>query len=149
MFADISGFTNLTEQLAKMGPEGSELIAFALNRYMESLVAAISRSGGDIFKFAGGRTPDFDPSSYSDAIIAVWPPSENLNYSKQDEELLYTCRQALQSAVDMQKKMNNLRILDNITLSVKIGFFPLLALILQVRNRGNQRGLRGRSFRKE
>jgi adenylate cyclase 10 len=30
---------------------------------MELLVSAISRSGGDIFKFAG------------DAIIVVWPPS--------------------------------------------------------------------------
>jgi adenylate cyclase 10 len=57
MFADISGFTNLTEQLSKLGPEGSELIAFALNRYMELLVSAITRSGGDIFKFAGGKIP--------------------------------------------------------------------------------------------
>jgi adenylate cyclase 10 len=54
MFADISGFTNLTEKLSKIGPEGSELIAFAINRYMELLVKGIGRSGGDIFKFAGG-----------------------------------------------------------------------------------------------
>lgn len=54
MFADISGFTNLTETLSKIGPEGAELIAFAINRYMELLVSAVSKSGGDIFKFAGG-----------------------------------------------------------------------------------------------
>jgi adenylate cyclase 10 len=54
MFADISGFTNLTEKLSKMGPEGAEKIAFAINRYMELLVSAVGRSGGDIFKFAGG-----------------------------------------------------------------------------------------------
>lgn len=54
MFADISGFTNLTETLSKLGNEGAELIAFAINRYMELLVSAISKSGGDIFKFAGG-----------------------------------------------------------------------------------------------
>ena len=63
MFADISGFTNLTERLSKIGriiiliiigPEGAELIAFAINRYMELLVSAINKSGGDIFKFAGG-----------------------------------------------------------------------------------------------
>ena len=46
MFADISGFTNLTEKLSKRGSEGAELIAFALNRYMELLVNAIGRSGG-------------------------------------------------------------------------------------------------------
>ena len=54
MFADISGFTNLTETLSKLGNEGAELIAFAINRYMELWVSAISKSGGDIFKFAGG-----------------------------------------------------------------------------------------------
>lgn len=64
MFADISGFTNLTETLHKLGNEGCELTAFAINRYMELLVKAISRSGGDIFKFAG------------DAMIVVWPPPD-------------------------------------------------------------------------
>jgi adenylate cyclase 10 len=63
MFADISGFTNLTETLSKLGPEGAELIAFVINRYMELLVKAVSQSGGDIFKFAG------------DAMIVIWPPS--------------------------------------------------------------------------
>lgn len=38
MFADISGFTNLTESQSKVGPEGNEIIAFALNRYMELMV---------------------------------------------------------------------------------------------------------------
>ena len=38
MFADISGFTNLTETLNRIGPEGAEVIAFAINRYMELLV---------------------------------------------------------------------------------------------------------------
>jgi len=62
MFADISGFTALTETLSKMGHEGAEVIAFAINRYMELLVKGIGRSGGDIFKFAG------------DAMIVIWPP---------------------------------------------------------------------------
>lgn len=54
MFADISGFTKLTEKLSQLGTEGAERIAFAINRYMELLVKGIGRSGGDIFKFAGG-----------------------------------------------------------------------------------------------
>lgn len=62
MFADISGFTNLTETLSKKGPEGAEIIAFSINRYMELMVKEIGKSGGDIFKFAG------------DAMIVVWPP---------------------------------------------------------------------------
>ena len=64
MFADISGFTNLTEALSKIGNEGAEVMAFAINRYMELLVKGIGRSGGDIFKFAG------------DAMIVIWPPPD-------------------------------------------------------------------------
>ena len=62
MFADISGFTNLTESQSKKGPEGAEIIAFAINRYMELMIKELQ--GGDIFKFAG------------DAMIVVWPPPE-------------------------------------------------------------------------
>lgn len=77
MFADISGFTNLTESLSKFGPEGAEMIAFAINRYMELMVKEIGRSGGDIFKFAG------------DAMIVIWPPP------KDETQIDNTCRQAV------------------------------------------------------
>ncbi|CAD8204339.1 unnamed protein product [Paramecium octaurelia] len=108
MFADICGFTNLTEQLSKIGPEGSEVIAFAINRYMELLIKSISKSGGDIFKFAG------------DAIIVVWPPPTGSN--DKDEQLKVLLRQGIQSALDIQAKLNDTFILENIKLSVKIGF---------------------------
>ncbi len=55
MYANISGFTKISKMLSKLGPEGNEVLAFALNRYMELLAKSISRSGGDIFKFAGGN----------------------------------------------------------------------------------------------
>lgn len=54
MFADISGFTQITENLSKEGPEGAEKIAFVINKYMELIITAIAKSGGDIFKFTGG-----------------------------------------------------------------------------------------------
>ena len=106
MFADISGFTNLAEKLSLKGPEGTELLAFTLNRYMELLVNGISRSGGDIFKFAG------------DAMIIVWPPPVDNNF----EELTIMCRQAIQSALDIQSKLTDFKIIDEVKLSVKIGF---------------------------
>jgi adenylate cyclase 10 len=81
MFADISGFTNLTETLSKIGPEGAEVIAFAINRYMELLVKGIGRSGGDIFKFAG------------DAMIVVWPPPPSKeNGLPSDKDLETLCK---------------------------------------------------------
>ena len=104
MFADISGFTNLAEKLSKRGNEGTELLAFTLNRYMELLVKAIGRSGGDIFKFAG------------DAIIIVWPPPSDKSH------LVILCRQAIQSALDIQSKLTDFKIIDDVKLSVKIGF---------------------------
>jgi class 3 adenylate cyclase len=106
MFADISGFTNLSERLSKKGQEGPELLAFALNRYMELLVKGIGRSGGDIFKFAG------------DAMIVLWPPPLNNN----ETELTTLCRQAIQSALDIQKNLHGLKLVEDIKLSVKIGF---------------------------
>jgi class 3 adenylate cyclase len=54
MVADISGFSKLTEFLQKRGAESSEILSFAINRYLELLVKYINRSGGDIFKYAGG-----------------------------------------------------------------------------------------------
>lgn len=74
MFADINGFTNLTESLSKFGPEGAEIIAFAINRYMELMIKEIGRSGGDIFKFAG------------DSMIVIWPPP------KEESQIDNTCR---------------------------------------------------------
>ncbi len=88
MFADISGFTNLTEKLSQKGPEGNEIIAFAINRYMELMVKEISKSGGDIFKFAG------------DAMIVVWPPAnKELTEQEQENYLINNCKLAVQSAI--------------------------------------------------
>ena len=65
LFADISGFTKLSEKFSKKGRKGPEFLAFCLNRYMELLINIIGKNGGDIFKFAG------------DALLVIWPDSEN------------------------------------------------------------------------
>ena len=62
MFADISGFTNLSESCAKNGLQGNEDLAFCINRYMEGMVRYLNQYGGDIIKFVG------------DAMIVMWPP---------------------------------------------------------------------------
>ncbi|MGE5462916.1 MAG: AAA family ATPase, partial [Syntrophothermus sp.] len=61
LFADISGFTLLTEHLAERGPAGVETLARILNEYFGQLIDIIHDYGGDVVKFAG------------DAVIAVWP----------------------------------------------------------------------------
>jgi class 3 adenylate cyclase/tetratricopeptide (TPR) repeat protein len=61
LFADISGFTRLTERLAERGPVGVEKLAYLLNDYFGQLIDIVYECGGDVIKFAG------------DAMIAAWP----------------------------------------------------------------------------
>jgi class 3 adenylate cyclase/tetratricopeptide (TPR) repeat protein len=64
MFADISGFTTLTERLAERGAAGVETLARILNDYFGQLIDLVYDYGGDVVKFGG------------DAIIVVWPIAE-------------------------------------------------------------------------
>jgi hypothetical protein len=41
MFADVSGFTALSEQLAAKGPHGAEELALYLNQYLSKLGTAL------------------------------------------------------------------------------------------------------------
>ena len=70
LFADISGFTLLTERLAEKGPTGVETLARILNEYFGQLIDIIHDYGGDVVKFAG------------DAVIAVWPIVSDLGMSE-------------------------------------------------------------------
>jgi class 3 adenylate cyclase len=60
LFADISGFTALTERLAAEGPAGAEQLTRLLNTYFGRLIDIVTAHGGDVVKFAG------------DALLAVW-----------------------------------------------------------------------------
>lgn len=53
LFADISGFTSLTERLARKGAVGAEELTAALNRYFGELIDIVVQFGGDVLKFAG------------------------------------------------------------------------------------------------
>jgi len=60
LFLDISGFTKMTEELAKLGSEGTEQITRILNTNFDKLVELVCIHGGEVVKFAG------------DAFAAVW-----------------------------------------------------------------------------
>jgi len=55
LFADISGFTPLTEALAaELGPErGAEELTANLNRIFNAIIAELDRFGGDVIYFSG------------------------------------------------------------------------------------------------
>jgi len=53
MFADISGFTALSEKLSQLGKEGAEEITAIVNRFFAALLGVTDHYGGDLLKFGG------------------------------------------------------------------------------------------------
>ncbi len=102
LFADISGFTSLTERLALLGSKGSELLSDALNAYFERLIELIAAHGGDVVKMAG------------DALIALWPATEG------DPTASSTSRAAL-CGLAVQETLQDYRVAEGIRLSSKVG----------------------------
>lgn len=120
MFADVSGFTKLSEHFANKGPQGAEELAFFLNRYMEQLVRHIARAGGDIFKFAG------------DAMLALWVPPKDLTEDELQTHLHEMAHRAIQCSIAIQNEMNEAELTAGVTLSVKIGIGVGNATVLHV-----------------
>jgi len=83
LFADISGFTNVSEACAKKGSRGNEELAFVINRYMEGMVKNLGKYGGDIIKFVG------------DAMIVMWPPETKQVGPPSRETIEMTVRKAI------------------------------------------------------
>jgi len=53
LFADISGFTNMTRSLMADGKEGAEILSDFMNRIFSPLIEAVYKNGGFITNFAG------------------------------------------------------------------------------------------------
>jgi class 3 adenylate cyclase/tetratricopeptide (TPR) repeat protein len=105
MFADISGFTALTELLARQGPAGVEKVAAGLNDYFGQLIAIIEAHGGDVVKFAG------------DALTAIWPQTDG----EDGPPLQRAALQAVDCAMAIQSEMHGFRISDGTDLAVRVG----------------------------
>ena len=88
MFADVSGFTALTEALAEKGDEGPEELTRLLNQYFGELIACAEAEGGDVVKFSG------------DALTALFVARE--------EPLSHVLRRAYQAGDAMQAIMQKL-----------------------------------------
>ena len=102
-FADISGFTPLTERLAQIGPAGAERLADILNEYFGRLITLVHEYGGDVVKFAG------------DALLAIWPASL---HQKPLPELTAL---AVQCALKAQAELREYKIDDDLRLALRIG----------------------------
>ncbi|MEE8390473.1 MAG: adenylate/guanylate cyclase domain-containing protein, partial [Anaerolineae bacterium] len=105
LFADVSGFTPLTEALAQKGAEGPEELTRLLNGYFSRMIALIEAQGGEVVKFSG------------DAVTVVFPGVQ--------EDLGIATRRARQAAEAMQAAMDEFATLETsagpVALGMKIG----------------------------
>ena len=100
LFADVSGYTALTEALARQGPAGVEKVAAGLNGYFGRLIDITEAHGGDVVKFAG------------DALTAVWVA---------DDGLADAAAAAVACGLAIQAALHACPIDDGVELSLRIG----------------------------
>nr|ACA52542.1 soluble adenylyl cyclase [Squalus acanthias] len=103
LFADISGFTSLTETYTKNSKKGSgaDHLTRTLNGYISEIVDHILRAGGDIVNYAG------------DAMLALWRERR-----KALSEILTL---AVKCSLNIQDKCDNKDTEVGVKLRVKIG----------------------------
>jgi len=116
LFADITGFTPLTERLGQRGLAGAEELSRILKDYFGPLTLLIHAHGGDVVKFAG------------DALLAVWKDegqgmkdedtgAGNSSVNLQPSTLL----RVAQCALEVQAKLHNYPAAEGVRLSLRVG----------------------------
>src|SRR5688572_5823674 len=113
LFADISGFTALTERLAGRGAVGMEELSRIISDYFGCLAEVIIAHGGDIVKFAG------------DAMLALWPATA-------DEPLAVATRRATQCALEVQSALRDFARRASAQLELKVAVGAGSAICMHV-----------------
>lgn len=89
LFADVSGFTALSERLQQhSGAEGAETLTAVINDYFATMLEILAKSDGQLLKFAG------------DALLAFFPASENADD-------LSDAQKAIRTGLRMQRAMQD------------------------------------------
>jgi predicted ATPase/class 3 adenylate cyclase len=101
LFADISGFTALTERLASRGAAGAEDLTVLLNRYFGQMIDLIGEHGGDVVKFAG------------DALVALWPSPDEAGVADRVERVA-------RCSLAMQGRLHDYEVAEGLRLSMKL-----------------------------
>lgn len=126
LFADVSGFTRLTERLCREGEVGVELLASTLNAYFGHVIDVITGLGGEVVKFAG------------DGLIAIWaqPAYEALTREQAER----CAEQAARCALSLQRGLRDVSPVQvhGITMSMRIGIGLGAASLRQLGGQGGR-----------
>ncbi|XP_058447696.1 adenylate cyclase type 10-like [Malaya genurostris] len=101
MFADVSGFTDLSEKFNQPGKGGASKLSHVLNSYLGAMVQEILSHGGDILKFSG------------DAFLVLFKVSSSVS-------LPDATHRAIDTAIIIQKSFGAYETEVGVTLRVKI-----------------------------
>ena len=71
LFADLAGFTAMTERLAAIGREGAEELTRVLNDFFAATIAIVHEEGGDVLRFGGDAMTLLFPPDLSGALRAA------------------------------------------------------------------------------
>jgi predicted ATPase/class 3 adenylate cyclase len=118
LFADIVGFTPMSEAFGRTGDQGAEELTRILNGWFDRMAHEVSRYGGVIADFAG------------DALVAVFRYDGHTRRA--------TLRRAVQCALDMQAAMADFRAIRtpygsfSVTMKVGLGDGPMLVAVMGI-----------------
>ena len=105
LFADISGFTPLSELFSQAGPTGAEELTHLINQYFTQIIQIIQTYHGQVVKFSG------------DAVTVLFPA--------EDITMQLAVRRAGECALAMQAKMDHFSDIKisrgRASLSMKVG----------------------------
>lgn len=116
LFADVSGFTPLTEALGRHGSAGAEELNRLMNSYFDRMISLLTAEGGEVVSFSG------------DAISVLFPAL--------DEPPGHAVRRAYQAGTAMQAAMAAFHTLPTsvgpVTLGMKVSIGAGEVVALQV-----------------
>jgi class 3 adenylate cyclase/tetratricopeptide (TPR) repeat protein len=124
LLADISGFTAITERLAR-GPDGAERLRGLLDGAFQPLLELICGTGGDVLKFAG------------DALLACWPAAG----PDQGRGLAAAAATAAGCAEAMQAALGRFAAAQRLPLALRIGVGAGEVVVLDIGGERERREL--------
>lgn len=112
-YADITGFSELTERLEGVASAGqaagAEAVTNAVNAYFDQFIEILHAHGGDIVKFTG------------DGVLALWAVDTAQPVARIGSALRDAVHRAAQCGLEVQRALKGYQTSGGISLSIRIG----------------------------